>query len=178
MPETISINGKKASATIFVSGLINHTNTVIFLNSYGPTQEVRAFAQILLESGNIDWDNGHINGAKLGGILKIIPGLANGYSALYVIPEGNKYIIGDTDQDCFNVFSRILDQAYFVHKTWYKKVAALNARLDPSIGNKKCCIVIDNLEEEVRNRVKFGNFKFPAVTAKLTVEKQEEVVSN
>ena len=178
MPQTISIVGKKANATIFASNLIRHTNNIIFLTAYGPTQEVRAFAQILLEGGDIESDSGNINGASLDGIMKIIPGMPNGYSGLYVIPAGNSYIVGDTDEDCFNILSRILDQAYFVHKDWYQEVADLNAPLDAMIGTKKCNIQVGNLEEEVRNRVKYGSFKFPVATAVLTIEKQETPISN
>jgi len=174
MPQTISINGKRANATIFASNLIRHTSSVIFLTAYGPTQEVRAFAQILLEGGDIESDACNITGVSLGGIMKVIPGMPNGYSGLYVIPAGNKYIVGDTDEDCFNILSRVLDQAYFVHRDWYKEVTGLNARLDPKIGTKKCYIMVDNLEEEVRNRVKYGSLKFPVSTATLTIEKQEE----
>lgn len=180
MPETISIGGKKANATIFCSDLIRHNSDVIFLKAYGPTQEVRAFAQILLESGDITSDNVNITSAKLAGIMKIIPNLANGYSALFVVPTGNTYIIGDTDEECFDILSRILDQAYFVHRDWYKEVVKLNARLDPKIGTKKCYILVKNLAEEVLNRVKFGAFKFPKVSASLTVEtiqKQEAPAS-
>lgn len=177
MSEIISIRGKKASATIFASNLVIHGNLMIHLTAYGPTQEVRAFAQLLLEGSNVSWETGNIN-AKLNGIMKIIPGWANGYSGLYVIPTGNEYIMGETEEECFNVLSRILDQAYFVHRTWYKKVAKLNTRLDPTIGDKKCFILVAKLEEEVRNFVKYGKFKFPAVTAKLTVEKHEAAASN
>lgn len=173
MPETISINGKRANATIFASNLINHVSQVIFLTAYGPTQEVRAFAQILLEGGDIESDACNIKGASLGGIMKIIPGMPNGYSGLYVIPAGNKYIVGDTDDDCFNILSRVLDQAYFVHRNWYEEISKLNAKLPSKIGTKRCFIMVENLEEEVRNRVKYGSFQFPVVTARLTIEKKE-----
>lgn len=174
MPETVSIEGKKATATIFTSNLIKHGTAVIFLTAYGPTQEVRAFAQILIEGGNITTDSDRINGARLGGPMKVIPGLPNGYSGLYVIPTGNQYLVGDTDEECFGIFARILDQAYFVHRDWYDELAALNARLEPMIGSKKCFIVAKDIEKEVHGRVKFGGFKFPAVTAQITIDRKEE----
>lgn len=174
MPETISIDGKRANATIFASNLIRHTNDVIFLTAYGPTQEIRAFAQILLEGGNIQCENTRISNAHLGGIMKVIPGMPNGYSGLYVIPTENKYLVGDTDEECFNIFARILDQAYFVHRSWYDELATLNARLEPIIGTKKCFIVPNDITNEVTGRVKYGGFKFPATTASITLEQKEE----
>ncbi|TSK07756.1 MAG: hypothetical protein FPO08_00125 [Geobacter sp.] len=174
MPETISIEGKRANATIFVSNLIKHGTSVIFLTAYGPTQEVRAFAQILLEGGDIETDNARISGARLHGMMKVIPGLANGYSGLYVIPTENQYLVGDSDEECFGIFARILDQAYFVHRDWYGELAKLNARLEPIIGAKKCFIVTKDLTNEVQGRVKFGAFKFPAVTADITLDRKEE----
>lgn len=174
MPETISIQGKKANATIFVSNLIKHGSQVIFLTAYGPTQEVRAFAQILSEGGDIETDNDRINGARLNGMMKVIPGLPNGYSGLYVIPTGNQYLVGDTDEECFSIFGRILDQAYFVHRDWYDELAKLNVRLNPMIGSKKCFIAAGDITNEVTGRVKYGAFKFPASTAQITLETKEE----
>lgn len=174
MPETVSIEGKRANATIFVSNLIKHGTQVIFLTAYGPTQEVRAFAQILGDGGNIETENCRINGARYIGIMKVIPGLPNGYSGLYVIPTGNQYMIGDTDEECIGIFARILDQAYFVHRDWYDELAKLNARLDPTIGSKKCFIVAGDITNEVTGRVKYGAFKFPTSTAQITLETKEE----
>lgn len=174
MPETVSIEGKRANATIFVSNLIKHGSQVIFLTAYGPTQEVRAFAQILSEGGDIETDKDRINGARLNGMMKVIPGLPNGYSGLYIIPTGNQYLVGDTDEECFGIFGRILDQAYFVHRDWYADLATLNARLEPMIGIKKCFIVAQDIVNEVQGRVKYGAFKFPASTAQITLERKEE----
>ncbi|WP_224962760.1 hypothetical protein [Geomonas subterranea] len=174
MPQTVSIEGKRANATIFASNLIKHGQSVIFLTAYGPTQEVRAFAQVLLEGGNIETENARINGAHLGGMMKVIPGFANGYSGLYVIPTENRYLVGDTDEECHGIFARILDQAYFVHRDWYADLATLNARLEPVIGSKKCFIVAKDIVNEVQGRVKYGCFKFPAITAQITIDRKEE----
>jgi hypothetical protein len=48
MPQTISIQGKRSSATVFCSNLILAGRTLCYLTAYGPTQEIRAVAQMLL----------------------------------------------------------------------------------------------------------------------------------
>ena len=48
MQPTISLLGQRASATIFCNNLIlDNDRLIVLLSAYGPSQEVRAFAQIL-----------------------------------------------------------------------------------------------------------------------------------
>ena len=48
MPQTISLIGHRATATVFCSNLIlDNDRLIVLLSAYGPSQEVRAFAQIL-----------------------------------------------------------------------------------------------------------------------------------
>ena len=53
MQPAISLMGQRASATIFCSNLVlEKERSIVLLSAYGPSQEVRAFAQILLRSGS------------------------------------------------------------------------------------------------------------------------------
>ncbi len=174
-PKMVSIVGKKASATVMVRDLITtkaHGDCILFLTAYGPTQEIRCFAQLLFDGEVLSSDNVTIRSAKprQGSVFKIIPNLEHGYSAMYLYPTGCEYIIADTDEEVLTIFSRVLDQKYFVHRSWYEEIAKLILPLTPIAGNKKCFMVADNLAEEVANRVKYGGLQFPTVTATLAVE--------
>ena len=50
MQPTISLLGQRASASIFCNNLIlDNDRLIVLLSAYGPSQEVRAFAQILYD---------------------------------------------------------------------------------------------------------------------------------
>jgi len=179
MPHTLSITGKKATATVFASNLIIDNCDLIFLTAYGPTQEIRAFAQILLEGGNmieVTSPDGSKDAkrANVAGKLSMIPQLDHGYTAMYVFPTGMKYIVGDSEEICAAVMARILDQGYFVHRDWYSEIRKLASELIPVVGDKKCLVMPDGIEAEVKERISKGLFRFPATTADLTVETEQD----
>jgi hypothetical protein len=179
MPVNLTIEGKRASATVFVSNLILRGGfQAIFLTAYGPSQEIRAFAQILSDGGSrMESGETTVFNFMYKGALRIIPKLANGYSALYVIPTGMEILIGDSEEDCFEIYSRILDQKQFVHRDWYRALFNLAQELPPLVGTKKCFIPVGNVEEQVIERVQSGEFKMPAPTAELIIEKREDLAA-
>lgn len=180
MPSTISITGKTAVATVFASNLITHNGDVIFLTAYGPSQETRAFSQILLQGGSrmeVQFEDDKtrtIHDPKLAGRIGMLTELEHGYTALYVIPTGTDYIVGDNEAECMGILSRILDQHHFVLQAWYKGVRKLAEEVKPILGTKKCLITPQNIETEVQQRVSSGQFRFPVAVVSLTVEKAEE----
>lgn len=177
MAETISLRGKRASATIFISNLILDRTYIALLSAYGPSQEVRAFAQILFDR---DAPYMEVPGKKScrvapGGTVRLISKMDNGYTGLYLIPDQDRrLIVGTSKEECFDIYSRMLDQQQFVHRDWYGPLFDLAEELAPLVGNKTCYRYIENVSEEVRNRIKYGSFKFPEATASFTIETNEK----
>lgn len=174
MPQTISLEGKKATATLFVSNLIyRRLRDVVFLTAYGPSQEVRAFGQLLTEDGTTLKipEIVTLRVVRSEGLYRIIPNLPNGYSAIYALPFTKDYLLGDSKEECFGVFSRILDQTKFVHRDWYEELFdVVTEELPPTVGTKRCYRLAANIEKEVAKRVETGAFRFPASTADLTLD--------
>ena len=90
MQPTISLLGQRASATIFCSNLIlDNDRLIVLLSAYGPSQEVRAFAQILYdrEAPLLEIPGKKSNRVQLGGTVSLIGKMDNGYSGLYILPD-------------------------------------------------------------------------------------------
>ena len=176
MSEIITLEGKRASATVRVSHLILRGGyQAIYMKAYGPTQEIRAFAQILSDGvSHMETVGTTVRNFTYKGSLRLIPKLENGYSALYIIPTGMEIVIEDTQEKCFEVFSRILDQKQFVHRDWYLSLFNLAQEITPLIGTMKCFVPVSNVEVEVLERVQSGEFAMPAPTAELTIEMNAE----
>lgn len=178
MQPTISLLGQRASATIFCNNLIlDDDRLIVLLSAYGPSQEVRAFAQILYdrEAPLLGIPDKKSKRIAVGGTVSLISKMDNGYSGLYILPDRKRrLIIGDCREECFQIYSRILDQQQFVHRDWYLPLFDMAEELSPVIGSKKCYRHIDNVPEEVRNRIKYGGFAFPKPTAGITVEVKQE----
>jgi len=172
MPDTITLIGKRTSATVFCSHLIAIKRSVLFLSIFGPSQEVRAFAQLLV-SGEADLttEKHRIMKTTLGGELSMIPKMDHGYTALYVIPPlTSGVVIGEDEDACFDTYSRILDQLHFVYRDWYEAIFGLSTEIPPLIGNKKCYYTVPNPAHEVVQLVKYGQHGFPPPTANLELQ--------
>ena len=184
--KTITAAGKKASATIFCSGLIVYPHRhIIYLEGYGPTQEVRAFAQVLKMDGTellIHGDLGEDGETReferkhqieLNGNLRIIPDMGNGYTGIIVTPMQTDYIIGDTQEECFEIFSRILDQEHFVHRDWYEKIFAYAKEVPMQVGERMCYFFANQkelIEKSVVEMLKWKAVSMPPATADLKLE--------
>ncbi len=178
MQSNISLLGQRASATIFCSNLLLVEERLIaFLSAYGPSQEVRAFAQILCDR---EAPLLKIPGRKgirisVGGPVNLIARMDNGYSGLYILPDRQRrLIIGNCREECFAIYSRILDQQQFVHRDWYIPLFDTAELLLPLIGEKMCYRIGENITEEVTNRISYGEFAFPGPTASITVTVKKE----
>lgn len=176
MPATISLKGKRATATVFCSNLIMRGRDVAFLAAYGPSQEVRAFAQLLISGDSeLETENTRVINASFLSNPTMIPKLDNGYTGLYLVPPlESRLVIGDSEEECFSIYSRILDQQQFVHRDWYRDIFGLAKKMTPEIGVKKCYLTIDNVAHEVQQRIRYGGFNFPVSTANLEVETTEK----
>jgi len=178
MQPAISLLGQRTSATIFCGDLILEENRlIVFLSAYGPTQEVRAFAQILCDR---EAPLLKIRGRKgmriaVGGSIGLIGKMDNGYSGLYIIPGcQRRLIVGNSREECFTIYSRILDQQHFVHRDWYHHLFDKAEEILPLVGNKKCCRHIGDVEDEARKHIRDGSFVFPSPTASIMVEVKKE----
>lgn len=189
--KSISLKGKKTSATVFCNNLIKDGRKIIFLTAYGPSQEIGAFAQLLsdgeaklyfqgkTEPDSSDDDNSDSPSSVLNpypcSTPQIIPKIENGYSGLYVLPtRSESVIVCNTPEECFDIYGRILDQQQFVHRDWYKPMFDLASELIPEIGAKVCFRYASDPTQEVKQRLDSGEFSFPEPTANLTVETMED----
>jgi hypothetical protein len=172
MPTTISITGKRTSATVFCTNLILHGNSVVFLTAFGPTQEIRAFSHLLTDGGSsLDTGDHVVHKVVCSPNLTLIPKLDHGYTGLYLVTsQVDRYIIANSIAECYNIYARTLDQQQFVHCDWYKKIFSLATEIEPTIGAKKCYLTVENVSEVVQQHVESGDFVLPASTADLEVE--------
>jgi hypothetical protein len=182
--KTITLTCKKTAATIFCTNLILYpTKNIVYLKSFGPTQEVRAFAQMFREEPELmihhdaDPDTGNrpfdrVYSVKVFGNLRLIPNLGNGYTGLVIAPETHNLLISATREECFTHFSRILDQEHFVHREWYEKLFSLAKEVPVSVG-EGVCLFFPFEKETVRNAIqemlKWRSLSMPAPTEELTV---------
>jgi hypothetical protein len=182
MQPTISLLGQRASATIFCNNLIlDNDRLIVMLSAYGPSQEVRAFAQILYdkEAPLLEIPGKKSNRISVGGPVSLIGKMDNGYSGLYILPDRQRrLIVGNNREECFTIYSRILDQQQFVHRDWYLPLFDMAELLVPLIGNKICYRLKENVPEEVRNRIRYGGFVFPEPTADISIELKEPTVQH
>ena len=177
MQPTISLLGLRASASIFCSNLVlDNDRLIVLLSAYGPSQEVRAFAQILhdRDAPLLEVPGKKSNRVAVGGTVSLIGKMDNGYSGLYILPDRHRrLIVGNNREECFAIYSRILDQQQFVHRDWYLPLFDMAELLVPLIGNKTCYRLKENVPEEVRNRIRYGGFAFPEPTADISIEVKE-----
>lgn len=179
----ITISNDKASATVICRDLILDDSVpgarnLFYLTAYGPTQEIRAFAQILAMKGSLEC---HGKEDRLINIwsnhpLRVIPKMGEGYSGVYITPSSDSsFLIGSSKADCYQVFTRILDQREFVHRDWYEALFnEVSMEIEPLVGNKRCWkFRAHELKSEIVNRLKYGGLKMPPATAHFTIEKEE-----
>jgi len=179
----ITISNDKASATVICRDLILDESqpgarNLFYLTAYGPTQEIRAFAQILAMKGSLEFHGKDIKQLNIWSNhpLRVIPKMGEGYSGIYITPSSNSsFLIGSSKADCYQVFTRILDQREFVHRDWYEALFnEVSTEIEPHVGNKRCWKFRDHeLKSEIVNRLKYGGLKMPSATAYFTIEKEE-----
>jgi len=179
----ITIANDKASATVVCQDLILDDSVpgarnIFYLNVYGPTQEIRAFAQILAMKGALECHDNAIGPINVWSShpLRVIPKMGEGYSGAYITPStDSSFLIGNSKEDCYQVFSRILDQREFVHRDWYEALFnEVSMEIEPLVGIKRCWkFRARELKSEIVNRLKYGGLNMPPATAHFTIEKEE-----
>jgi len=173
MPETLSITGKRASATVFCSNLIIVERTIAFLTAYGPTQEIRAFAQLLTSEGSRLHEPNDTLIASFDIFSLQLLRLDNGYSAMYITPPlSGGLLIGDSKAECFATYSRLLDQQHFVLRDWYRKLFDLAEPIEPRIGAKTCFRTVKDVAQEVRQLIGRKHCRFPEPTAHFVLKQE------
>lgn len=179
----ITIANDKASASVICQDLIlddsvSGARNIFYLNIYGPTQDIRAFAQILAMKGSLECHENAIGPINVWSShpLRVIPKMGEGYSGAYVTPSSDSsFLIGNSKKDCYQVFSRILDQREFVHRDWYEVLFnEVSTEIEPLVGSKRCWKFRPrDLKSEIVNRLKYGGLTMPPATAHFTIEKEE-----
>jgi len=179
----ITISNDKASATVicrdlFLDDSVPGARNLFYLNAYGPTQEIRAFAQILAMKGSLECHGKEDRSINIWSNhpLRVIPKMGEGYSGVYITPSSDSsFLIGNSKEECYQVFTRILDQREFVHRDWYEALFnEVSTEIEPLVGNKRCWkFRAHELKSEIVNRLKYGGLKMPPATAHFRIEKEE-----
>lgn len=177
----ISIKGKTAAATLLTNNFIErqHGNEIIFMTAYGPTQEVRCFAQVLFtKEGDLTVENEE-NGilarhykAKTSQTCQILPHISNGYSGLFIIPKAtSNIIVASTQRDCYDIFTRIMDQQEFAHRNWYPHLFEKSTtKVESAVGGKACYIFDrEKIEHFIVGGLEHGSLQMPPPTAMLNL---------
>ena len=108
--------------------------------------------------------------------LRVIPKMGEGYSGIYITPSSDSsFLIGTSKADCYQVFTRILDQREFVHRDWYEALFnEVSTEIEPLVGNKRCWkFRAHELKSEIVNRLKYGGLRMPDAPAHFTIENEE-----
>ena len=176
----VSIEGKKAGAQIIVNNLIVEDRDVIYLTGFGPSQEVRAFSQLLGLGGSKlvikDMEGNElqtINNCTTENLSWVAKG-PESQAILYSLPKHTSLIIGDSEDECRNVFYRILKQAEFVLEPWFDPMFRELQMIPAAVGTKRCYVNNINVPARVCEGVRSGVFTFPAPTAELTITQSSD----
>jgi len=176
----LAITGRKASATVFASNLVVADKQVLYMTVYGPSQEIRAFAQLLMDDGSRvelvqDGEVAHepaLQNIKASNV-RLVPHIGNGYSGAFIVPtEDACLLIGDSREECYKIFTRILDQQRFVHRDWYVLMFQEVVReILPLVGSKSCWRYHPKaIETVIKSHLAAGTIIMPPATAQLTIE--------
>lgn len=184
MKKTVTISNKKSATTLIVEDFIDSPvgRDILLMTAYGPTQELRCFAQILgSKDGFLEITEGDnrilsINQAQCLQTMSIIHKPEHCYSALSIVPSTVSTIIGNSDEECYGIFSRILDQMEFVHRDWYRFVwDKVAISVTPQVGTRSCYIFTKSrIDEVVKGGLEYGGISMPAPTANLTMTVQQK----
>ena len=173
----VTLSTKKEGATAIATNLVMHKRKVIYMTAFGPTEEIRAFRQLLKDTSDLeikDKDSNRVDSHY--GITTFHPVWIKGELAnhrmLYVVPSDTSFIIADTREQCREIFYRILSQKEFVHPDWFQGLFDLLPEIEPVFGTCRCFVNDLNIEKEVLKGVAEGTFAFPAPTAELTLEEK------
>lgn len=177
MKKTVTISNRRSSATLIVEDFIATKGDILLMTAYGPTQEVRCFAQILgSKDGELEVYDGEsrlarLNDAKSLQAMQLLHKPEYCYSALSITPCSTTTIIGENEEDCFNVFSRILDQSEFVHREWYRFVwEKVSTGIPAQVGKRICYLYSKSrIDEVVKGGLNYGGIAMPASTVDLTM---------
>ena len=174
MRKTVQLRGKKAGALIHVSDLIVDRRQVVYFTGFGPTQEVRAFAQ-LLNSGEAelslvgDEETFSLRACRTDFPIQVAKG-PEGHSLIYCLPRDTSYIVAASEQEGREVYYRLLEQESFVLREWFPVFFAEVERVEPVVGEKFCLRNSLAVEARVKEGLRKGEFQFPEPTASLILE--------
>lgn len=175
----VSLEEKKVGARIFCTNLFLDNQNVLFFTGFGPTQEVRAFAQLLAHEGTLvvtDEAGANIEriyGARTENQIWIAKG-PEGQSLIYSLPRGTAQIFAPSEDEARTVFYRLLEQQQFVLKDWFPVLFSELPRLQPTVGSMFGCDSMANVEARVKEGLAAQDFRFPPPTAHLVLEQSEK----
>ena len=177
-----TISNTKGGSRIICSDMVLLTNSnIAYFSGYGPSQEVRAFAQHLQKGESrleiIDQEDGGEIFCRysMTSAFKIrFTTLAQGYAGISVLPDSEDVIISDTEDESRKIFYSLLSLKYFAHQDWYPALFKSLKKLETVVGNKTGFFNNINIENSVRMGLADGSFVFPESTESLVLEVLED----
>ena len=173
----LSITGSKAGARLIATDLIiTERRQVVYLSGFAPAQEARSFGHLLnlgearLEAVSAEGDRIFSQPNCSSAYNVRVQQAMGNHMVLTVVPEDAAYIVGRLEDECREIFGRILSQKHFAHPQWYSALFDKMPRIEPRIGGLLCYANTLNIEKAVAEGLQTGAFTFPEPTASLELE--------
>jgi hypothetical protein len=174
-------NNRDLGAKIVATQLINENKRICYLEGFGPSSEVRCFAQLLRKGDSdlsVPTETDQVNTIR----KTIIPdtcdirvvALQNDYMAILVVPSNTTYLVADTEEQLFKLFSRELDQKHFGCKVWYETIYQETMLLHPIIGDKACRVNNINVHDVISEKLSSNTFAIPTTEHEINIEVAED----
>ncbi|AJF08270.1 hypothetical protein [Geoalkalibacter subterraneus] len=180
----LTLEGKKAGARIVCTNLVTTGRSkIVYMTGFGPAQEVRAFSH-LLNLGKARLEGRSADGTEVVGMFEAqslynvrFTSVGESHFAICVAPEDTQYIAGVSQEQCREIFYRILDQNHFVHPDWYdwmfERLLIQPVEVKTRVGHMVCLQNYLNIEKEVYAGIKSGELVMPCPAASIELEVKE-----
>lgn len=175
----LTISTRSCGARIVCDNLLVHNRRIVFLTGYGPTQEVRAFAQLL----KLDVQKNFAAETLTGEAIAEAPYKAetshpvwvtkaqDGYSLIHVLPDHDRFVLTKSEEEARTIHRRLLEQKHFVHQAWFDLLFQEMPEIKPLVGDMKARVRHLDIQKRIIDGVRAGELTFPSPTATLTVQK-------
>lgn len=170
---TVVAEAEKITARVVCTALvIDNTESwqggrLVYLEAFAPAQEARAFAQILRKTFSLVVTGGEGSAPSRHRGLRVegdglvrTDALKHGYRWIVAVPS-RRYIVGATEEECFQVYADTLDQEHLVLRDWYRLLFDGLPRIPSQIGRKVCVRTDLPVQEAVAAGLADGTLTFP-----------------
>ena len=181
----ITLTENKLGARIFCTNLFlgKHEREILYITGFGPTQEVRAFAQLMARESEMEVvsQDGSCLVSSYGVTTKNQVWIAKGpegQALLYSVPRHMNMIFAESEQSAKRIYNRLLEQQAFVLQSWFEYLFSELPRLTPHVGSLFGCITHRDIQSRVKEGLLAGEFSIPGSTASFSLKKTNEEESS